>query len=224
MNLSNLKIGTRLLAGFLVLAALVAVTGLSSRHALGADWFDAGRAQAGAMVDGEWWRSLTALTLHVDARHLLGNLFFGSVLGFFASQGLGVGVAWLAILAGGAIGNLANAVLRDPQHSAVGASTAVFAALGLLVALALHHRRSSSVGVVRRWSPLVAGILLLAWTGMGGERTDVLAHVTGLLAGLAVGALAGFVPPKALEGRAVQVGAAALTVIALVVAWAVALG
>ncbi len=203
---------------------LVAVAGLADRNAFGSDWFDAGRGQAGLLVEGQWWRAVTALTLHVDTQHLMGNLFFGSVLGFLAAQGLGGGAAWLAILAAGALGNVANALLHDSRHSAVGASTAVFAALGLLVALALYHRRGRAEGAVRRWSPLVAGVLLLAWTGMGGERTDVLAHVTGLLAGLLVGAVCGLVPLAVLERRSVQVATSLLALLFLVSAWAVAHG
>jgi membrane associated rhomboid family serine protease len=202
--------------------ALVTVAGLADRNAFGSDWFDAGRAQAGLMVQGEWWRSVTALTLHVDTEHLMGNLFFGSVLGFLVAQALGGGVAWFAILAAGTLGNAANALLQDSRHSAVGASTAVFGALGLLVALALYHRRGRAEGVVRRWSPLVAGVLLLAWTGIGGERTDVLAHVTGLTAGLFVGAACGLIPLAVLEKRSVQVATSVLAVLMLVSAWAVA--
>jgi len=204
-------------------AVLVTVAGLAGRHAFGADWFDTGRAQAGLLVDGQWWRALTALTLHVDTRHLMGNLVFGSVLGLLAAQGLGGGVAWLAILAGGALGNAANALLQDSQHSAVGASTAVFAALGLLIALALYHRRGLPGRGLRRWSPLVAGVLLLAWTGMGGERTDVLSHVMGLLAGLLMGSVVGLVPHAVLERRSVQAGVSGLTALILMLAWAAAL-
>ena len=203
---------------------LVVVAGLAGRHTFGSDWFEAGRAHAGLMMQGQWWRSLTALTLHVDTQHLMGNLFFGSVLGFLAAQGLGGGVAWLAIVAGGALGNTANAMLQDAGHSAVGASTAVFAALGLLVTLALYHRRERPGGPVRRWSPLVAGILLLAWTGVGGERTDVLAHVTGFGSGLLVGAVCGRVPLAVLERRSVQVASGLLALAVLAAAWVVAHG
>jgi membrane associated rhomboid family serine protease len=175
------------------------------------------------MIDGQWWRAVTALTLHVDTRHLIGNLAFGAVLGFLASHGLGGGVAWLTILVGGTLGNLANAWIQDATHSAVGASTAVFAALGVLVALTFAHRRSATVGTLRRWSPLVAGLLLLAWTGMGGERTDVLAHVTGLLAGLIVGAIGGLLPLAVLERRSVQATAAVVAATILTLAWFAAL-
>jgi membrane associated rhomboid family serine protease len=202
---------------------LVGVAGLAGRYSLGADWLEAGRMQSAAVVEGQWWRAFTALTLHRDAAHLVGNLAFGSVFGFLASQALGGGVAWLSILLAGGVGNLVNAYLQPPQHSAIGASTAVFAALGLLVALSLYHWRSRSGGVVRRWSPLVGGLILLAYTGMGGERTDVLAHVTGLASGLLVGALAGRLPAEFLERRDHQLGAGLLAGLLLLLSWAIAL-
>jgi len=198
---------------------LIGAAGLASRYAFGADWFEAGRAQAGLIVEGEWWRVFTALTLHVDAGHLVANLVFGSVFGFLAAQVLGGGAAWFVILLGGGLGNAVNAGLQPPQHAAVGASTAVFAALGVLVAVSLYHRRNLPGGVVRRWSPLVGGLVLLAYMGMSGERTDVLAHVTGLLAGLVLGAACALLPIAWLDRRPVQIGAAILTVLLLVLSW-----
>jgi membrane associated rhomboid family serine protease len=204
-------------------AAIIIVAYLAGNHAFGADWFDAGRSLAGLVIDGEWWRAVTALTLHVDARHLIGNLVFGSVLGLLVSQGLGGGMAWFAILVGGVVGNGANAFLQDARHAAVGASTAVFAALGLLMALAIYQRRGLPGGTLRRWSPLIAGILLLAWTGIGGERTDILAHVMGLLAGLIIGAMVGIVPRKVLESRPVQLCMSGLAILIMVLSWSLAL-
>ncbi|NIM01820.1 MAG: rhomboid family intramembrane serine protease [Acidobacteria bacterium] len=209
---------------FVYAAVLIAVAGLSNRHALDSDWFEAGRAQAGLLMSGQWWRAFTALTLHVDVQHLMGNLVFGSVLGFLAAQRLGGGVAWLAILIGGALGNTASAWLHDSSHSAVGASTAVFAALGLLVALAVSHWREHAGSAARRWSPLIAGVLLLGWTGVGGERTDVLAHVTGAVCGMVTGILWDRIPGAQLDRRSMQAGSALLAVVVLVLAWAAAHG
>jgi membrane associated rhomboid family serine protease len=203
---------------------LVGTAGLAGRYAFGADWLEVGRMQSWAVVEGQWWRAFTALTLHVDPAHLMSNLAFGAVFGFLAAQALGGGVAWLSIVLAGGAGNLVNALLQPPQHNAIGASTAVFGALGILVALSLYHWRDRSGGVIRRWSPLIGGLVLLAYTGMGGERTDVLAHVTGLVAGLAIGAGAGRVPIDFLEKPSNQLVAALLAVLVLVLSWAIALG
>ena len=65
----------------------------------------------------------------------------------------------------------------------------MFATLGLLAAYAWRRRRDQGDRWAYRWAPLVAGVILLGFMGAGGERTDVLAHLTGF----AMGALAGVV-------------------------------
>jgi rhomboid protease GluP len=97
-------------------AVLVLLQGASRRQTLGYDWWSAGAAQAGLIVAGEWWRTLTALGLHADLGHLAGNLAFGAVLGVLLSQFLGAGVAWLAGLRAGAGGNALNALLHPATH------------------------------------------------------------------------------------------------------------
>jgi membrane associated rhomboid family serine protease len=212
--------------GYGVLAyvvVLLAVAFFSHQRLFGVDWLSAGRMQAGMVVEGEWWRVFTALTLHLDAAHLLANVVFGSVLGALAAQALGGGVSWLGIVLAGALGNGLNAVVQHPPHSAIGASTAVFAALGIMVAHALYHRRRLPEGRARRWSPLIGGLVLLAFVGMGGARTDVMAHVTGLFCGLLVGFVGSRLSTDLLARREVQIGAAISVVLILVSGWWIAL-
>ena len=73
---------------------------------------------------------MTALGLHADSVHLAGNLVFGLVFGFLAGERLGWGLAWFGMLLAGALGNTLNAFVQAPDHTSVGASTAVFATLG----------------------------------------------------------------------------------------------
>jgi membrane associated rhomboid family serine protease len=201
------------------IAVLLVVARFAHLRSFGVDWLSAGSMQAGLVVEGQWWRVFTALTLHLDAAHLLANVAFGSVLGIFAAQALGGGVAWLGIVLAGGLGNGLNALVQRPEHSAVGASTAVFAALGIMVAHALVDRRRSPGGWARRWSPLTGGLLLLAFVGMGGARTDVMAHVTGLLGGLLVGFAGSRIPIEFLRRREVQSGAAISVGLILVFGW-----
>lgn len=200
---------------------LVAV--FATRWSFGIDWFFAGRMEAGRVMAGEWWRIVTALTLHLDAGHIMGNLAFGGVFGFLAGRVLGGGVAWLAIVVAGALGNLMNAAVQAPTHLSIGASTAVFAALGVIVSHALRPRAAVPEKTLKRWSPLIGGVLLLAFTGVGGERTDIVAHVTGFFGGLLIGWAACRLPDRWLASRLVQ-RLAGFTAIAVVVsAWIVAL-
>jgi rhomboid protease GluP len=72
------------------------------------------------------------LSLHADPLHLMSNLASGVIFGIFVAQILGSGVAWLTILLAGALGNALNALVQSPEHTATGASTAIFGALGIL--------------------------------------------------------------------------------------------
>ena len=45
-----------------------------------ADFRELGKSQAALVLEGQWWRLITALTLHADLPHVLGNTLFG---GFF---------------------------------------------------------------------------------------------------------------------------------------------
>ena len=77
--------------------------------------------------------------------------------------------------------------MRAPDHTAIGASTAVFAALGIVSAFTRQRRWLQRDLRLRRLAPSGAGVLLLAYLGFGGERTDVGAHVAGFAVGLAIG-------------------------------------
>jgi len=154
-----------------------------------ADWIGRGSADAGAIRAGQWWRAVTALTLHADGLHLLGNLLIGGVFILLLCRALGSGLAWSLLLASGVLGNLLNAWLQAPQHRSVGASTAVFGAVGLLAAVDLLRDRRR---LRRRWYlPLAAALALLALLGSGGENTDLGAHLLGFAAGILLGLPAG---------------------------------
>ncbi len=187
------------------------------------DWFGAGKTHAGLIRHGQWWRTVTALTLHADLAHLVANIVIGGLIGLFAGQLLGSGLAWFSILIAGAAGNLLNAWIRQPGHTSVGASTAVFAALGILAAYVWKRRRHMQASRLARWSPLVGGTVLLVYLGTGGVRTDVAAHVTGFLSGLLLGALYGKLAERVVLAAGAQflLGMGALAVLAL--AWALAL-
>lgn len=203
-------------------AALLLVTWLDDRAAFGRDWFEAGRLESALVRAGEWWRAITALTLHADAGHLLGNLAFGSLFGYAAGQLLGSGIAWFSILVAGALGNAINALVQGPGHISVGASTAVFGALGIVSAYVARHQRRLAGRWAQRWAALVAGAVLLTLLGVGDEHTDIVAHLTGFASGALVGWTWGMLGPLAPRPRLQAVfGGAAVALLAA--AWGAAL-
>jgi rhomboid protease GluP len=202
---------------------LVSVAHCAAGGLLGFDWFSSGELVSGLLRSGELWRVVTALTLHVDFAHLITNLGFGMLFGYLAGQLLGPGIAWASILAAGAFGNFFDALLMPPTHRAIGASTAVFATLGLLAAYSWRRRSGRSARWPYRWAPLIAAVALLALIGAGGEHTDVLAHLTGFFAGTVFGVVYGSLAvPR--SGRALlQLLAGASTLAVIVGAWLLAL-
>jgi len=211
-------------SGVLVYASVLSVVAIcSSQNLFDVDWLNAGRTSATLIRGGQYWRCVTALTLHVDGAHLVANLVVGGMFGLFAAQVLGGGLAWLSIVIGGAAGNAINAWIRPGEHYSAGASTAVFAALGIGAAFAWTQRRSGSAMSLRRWAPLIAGVVLLGYLGAGGARTDVGAHVAGFCSGLFLGTLYGKLGRRIRLRYRWQFALAFSALIVLVFAWTLAL-
>ncbi|RYD17901.1 MAG: rhomboid family intramembrane serine protease [Verrucomicrobiaceae bacterium] len=156
---------------------------------------DRGASSSVAILrDGEWWRAFTALFLHADVSHLAGNLAGGAVFGTLVSRSIGSPGTWPMILACGTLGNLLTARIVSPEEFvSIGASSAVFAALGILSGLGLAEtfRERMNLPWTRILGPALAGLVLLGWLGGGapGSNTDVLGHVCGFAVGLVAGAI-----------------------------------
>jgi rhomboid protease GluP len=203
----------------LLLAGFFAVTG---PRAAGSAWFGAGNADAEHILHGEWWRTITALTLHADSAHLLSNVGVGTLVvgAVMRSEGVGLGAA--LVLASGTIGNWVNAWAHHTLHRSVGFSTAVFGAIGILGGLAFMQRRRAT-SRLPAWTGLAGSLALLAMLGTGGERTDLFAHLFGGLAGVALGLFAGSLRWHA-KRASVQWLAGVGSLSAVVVAWLAAIG
>ncbi|MDH3339246.1 MAG: rhomboid family intramembrane serine protease [Gammaproteobacteria bacterium] len=204
---------------------ICAVAWLAGESYFAKDWVGAGRVDGVLVRAGEWWRTITALTLHAGLRHLLGNLVFGAFFGLFAGRLLGPGIAWLAIVLAGASGNALNTLLLESSHRSIGASTAVFAALGLLAGFVWRAKLMSQEKWPYRVGPIVGGFALLMYTGTGDgsaeSNTDVGAHLMGFLCGLSGGVLLTLVRDQLVRPRW-QISAAVLALLIIIVAWVVA--
>jgi membrane associated rhomboid family serine protease len=194
----------------------------AAHHLFGFDWAAAGEGQARLTLAGEWWRVVTALGLHGDLGHIASNLVAGSLFGFFLAEILGSGLAWLLILLAGAGGNAINALIQPATHTSIGASTAIFVAVGLLAVIAVRYRPRRWRRGLRRFAPVAAGIMLLAFLGTEGERIDIGAHVAGFAAGCALGVVI-LVIGQPAPSRRVSAASAAAAFLLFAGAWAVAL-
>ncbi|HEY6478259.1 MAG TPA: rhomboid family intramembrane serine protease [Polyangia bacterium] len=200
------------------LGAMYYVAGSADGHSR---WVQAGAAVAERILAGEWWRAITALTLHADILHLAGNvvacLIFVSAVGRWLGGGLGA----LTILMTAAGANLLTAAVHRTAFSSLGASTATFAALGLCAGLQVVRRLRGEMRRAYAWVPLGAGLGLYAMLGVG-PGADTYAHLFGLGLGAIVGSCAALGNVRAPR-TTVQVLLGATALGAVVSAWALAL-
>lgn len=186
------------------------------------DWIAIGNAHSAKILDGEWWRLVTALTLHADWLHLISNLALGGIFIVSLCRELGSGLAWGLLLGSGVLGNLANAYLQLPEHRSVGASTVVFGAVGILAALNMLRNRRY---LQRRWPlPVAAALALLALLGTEGKQTDLGAHLFGLIFGMGLGLAAGYlVERRGRPGTLLNAILAFVCAVVVVASWWAAL-
>lgn len=156
---------------------------------------------AGVLEKGEWWRPFTALFLHADMEHLAGNVVIGGFFCLMVATAFGPWRGWGMIFLAGYLGNLVNAWIHAPgPFYSLGASTATFGALGLVVGhgvvMVLRSHRFREMK--RLLVPLGVGLGLFGWFGIGGADTDVSAHLLGAGAGLLIGMFAALL----IEGSA----------------------
>ena len=208
--------GLGVAAGLLAFFFLAAWTQGSVR------WVDHGSASADWILRGELWRTVTALTLHADFPHVASNavamVFFLTAVCRFLGPGLGAAM----VLGVGALGNLLNAWFHGFDHISVGASTAVFGALGLLGGMGVVQRRRLGLQGRRAWIPLAAGLAILAMIGTGGPRVDLWAHLWGFIAGGGAGICAAlFLDRPETAGVQLKIGVVAAA--AVVLCWVAAL-
>ncbi len=173
-----------------------AVLGIFQLQRVNPGWVEWGALDAtGVVARGEWWRVGTALWLHGTGAHVVSNALSGALLFTAVVKTFGRVWGWLLVGLAAALANAGVALLAYPAaYRSLGASTAIFAGLGLLTGRALgvfgrtaHPDRRRAMFVA-----LGSGAVVLALYGAGGDaaRVDLGAHLAGFAAGIGVGFVA----------------------------------
>lgn len=138
------------------------------------------------IVQGQYWRFITPIFLHVNVLHIGLNMLNLFVLGIYLERIFGHLRFLLIYLVTGCVSMLAS-FLFAPQEVSVGASGAIFGLVGAYSIFVLMHRRAFPNGgaMAMLWLVVVIGINL----GIGFLMQDVdnYAHLGGLLSGCVLG-------------------------------------
>jgi membrane associated rhomboid family serine protease len=164
----------------------------------------AGMVDSRAVLGGQWWRLFTAVTLHENLPHLIGNSTTGFLLLGLAMARYGPGLAVLAAFLAGVTGNYADVLVYRDAHYSLGASGMVTGALGLITVQSFAPWRKYRVAAPFLPRAVAAGVLILVLIGFS-PGTDLVAHAGGFLAGAVLGLALGWVRPATLQRSAPNV-------------------
>ncbi|WP_226583033.1 rhomboid family intramembrane serine protease [Halobacillus litoralis] len=159
-----------------------------------------------AIVEGEWWRILTSMFLHIGMIHLFMNMLALFYLGVAVERIYGSGRFFFIYMLAGLFGGLASFMLNP--HVAAGASGAIFGLFGALIFFGIQYKQLffRTLG----WN-LIFIILLNISFGLLVPQVDNGAHIGGLIGGFLASAFIQM--PKHKIGK-MQAGAFVLYLLA----------
>jgi len=143
-------------------------------------------SSASKILGGEYFRCATSLFLHGSDLHLIGNMAGIIIFGTSVCSITGSGLGWCMIIASGFLGNYFNACFYESLHISIGASTAVFGAIGILAGQRVFFHLEENGLKVTSLIPIGAGLALLALLGSS-PNSDFMAHFFGYIAGIIAG-------------------------------------
>ena len=173
-------------AGPLTLVVIIACLAIYALDAIGLPIFDelAFHPTLAQFTDWQAWRYVTPAFIHFSVLHLVFNLLWWWYLGGQIEQRLGSGKLFILLIVGAALPNIAEFFASGPRFG--GLSGVVYALLGYSW---LRARLQPDCGLAM--PPALMGFMLvwlvLGFLDMLGTPTANMAHLVGLLVGLAQG-------------------------------------
>ncbi|MFQ2541201.1 rhomboid family intramembrane serine protease GlpG [Aeromonas caviae] len=173
-------------AGPLTLVVIIACLAIYALDAIGLPIFDelAFHPTLAQFTDWQAWRYVTPAFIHFSVLHLVFNLLWWWYLGGQIEQRLGSGKLFILLIVGAALPNIAEFFASGPRFG--GLSGVVYAMLGYSW---LRTRLQPDCGLAM--PPALMGFMLvwlvLGFLDMLGTPTANMAHLVGLLVGLAQG-------------------------------------
>ena len=153
------------------------------------------------LVDGQWYRLLTSMFLHIGIDHIFNNMLVLGYVGSILERQIGhlqYGILYLlsGILAGGA--SMVYNMMQNSGSVSVGASGAIFGTMGAMLYLVIYFHGKAGGYTLRQ-------VAVMAFFGLYGGFTsqgvDNAAHVGGFIAGFGLAALLVFLSRRPLSEK-----------------------
>lgn len=151
--------------------------------------YEEGALISGLVMDGEVYRLMTSLFLHMDAGHLFNNMLILFHLGNYLEKQLGKVKYIVLYFLSGIIAGLTSMgynILTERNVASIGSSGAVFGVAGALAYIILINK-----GKVENISKrqIVIFLVLSLYGGLSSQNVDNAAHIGGLAAGFILAAV-----------------------------------
>jgi rhomboid protease GluP len=183
---------------------------------------------------GEWWRFITPVFLHIGVLHLFVNMYSLFMLGpyverlygsarfvfFWVATGVaGVAASYFASSVGGKPGLIGQFLFRGGDGPSAGASGALFGLVGVLFVFGIKFRHELPDGFKRAFGlGMLPTILINLVIGYTIPFIDNAAHIGGLAAGMLFALFVGYKRPGERGSVAITWHALQIVALALVVA------
>ena len=142
--------------------------------------------KASAVLQGDWFRTITAQTLHANSHHLASNLISGYFILSLLSGRINLSRLATPILITAAVANFGVAWTWKTNFNSLGFSTFVFAALSVMASIERRLLAPNTIGKFKRFEAFFSSLFIAIMMGLG-ENSDILAHFYGLFLGMFTG-------------------------------------
>ncbi|WP_119326013.1 rhomboid family intramembrane serine protease [Companilactobacillus musae] len=138
-----------------------------------------------AVQEGQWWRLITPMFLHIGIFHILMNGFTLLYVGQILEPMIGHWRFFILYMLSGIMGNLASFAFGANNALSAGASTSLFGMFGAFLALAFIYRENRFLTELgKSFLGLIVINLLMDLTMSG---IDIWGHIGGAVGGILLG-------------------------------------
>jgi membrane associated rhomboid family serine protease len=150
--------------------------------------FDLGAMYPPSVANGQYWRLFSAMFLHFNLLHIGFNAYALYLFGRMIESNLGRTRMLLIYLVAGFLASATSYAFGQLGVVGVGASGAIFGIFGAFIAYNYRRRHLAMASANLRWAATM--LVLNAFLALGFREIDWRAHLGGLVAGIAAGAIA----------------------------------